>query len=172
MLWIIVYLPFCTWHMCEIVVYILWNLLFCHETCDQICIHDIMDRHHPGNIMDTHTYTWHLFIDNCTICTRSRQYLFTENLKVQHWLYQHKIYTFIYNNTIYMCSGITSGRVLDGELLYIKILEVIICLHLPTDCVVEISLHSTGRIESLCIIYNIIFCLNNTNTWRDLHITY
>ena len=30
---------------------------------------------------------------------------------------------FIYN-TIHMYSGITSGRVLDGELLYTKILEV------------------------------------------------
>ena len=28
------------------------------------------------------------------------------------------------NNTIHMYSGITSGRVLDGELLYTKILEV------------------------------------------------
>ena len=37
--------------------------------------------------------------------------------------------TIIYNscniyNTIHMYSGITSGRVLDGELLYTKILEV------------------------------------------------
>ena len=28
------------------------------------------------------------------------------------------------NNTIHMYSGITSGRVLNGELLYTKILEV------------------------------------------------
>ena len=33
------------------------------------------------------------------------------------------IYIYIYN-TIYMYSGITSGRVLNGELLYTKILEV------------------------------------------------
>ena len=33
------------------------------------------------------------------------------------------IYTYIYN-TIHMYSGITSGRVLNGELLYTKILEV------------------------------------------------
>ena len=33
------------------------------------------------------------------------------------------VYISIYN-TIYMYSGITSGRVLDGELLYTKILEV------------------------------------------------
>ena len=32
-------------------------------------------------------------------------------------------YTYIYN-TIHMYSGITSGRVLNGELLYTKILEV------------------------------------------------
>ena len=30
----------------------------------------------------------------------------------------------IHDNTIHMYSGITSGRVLDGELLYTKILEV------------------------------------------------
>ena len=35
------------------------------------------------------------------------------------------LYKYILNiNTIYMYSGITSGRVLDGELLYTKILEV------------------------------------------------
>ena len=35
------------------------------------------------------------------------------------------IYIYIYiNNTIHMYSGITSGRVLNGELLYTKILEV------------------------------------------------
>ena len=44
-----------------------------------------------------------------------------------------------------MYSGITSGRVLDGELSYTKILEVN-CLHLPTDCFIKISLHSTGHI--------------------------
>ena len=33
------------------------------------------------------------------------------------------LYNIIFN-TIHMYSGITSGRVLDGELLYAKILEV------------------------------------------------
>ena len=45
-----------------------------------------------------------------------------------------------------MYSGITSGRVLDGELLYTTILELI-CL--PTDCFIEISLKSTGHIASV-----------------------
>ena len=31
---------------------------------------------------------------------------------------------YMYRNTIHMYSGITSGRVLNGELLYTKILEV------------------------------------------------
>ena len=31
---------------------------------------------------------------------------------------------YYHNNTIHMYSGITSGRVLDGEFLYTKILEV------------------------------------------------
>ena len=52
-------------------------------------------------------------------------------------------------NTIHMYSGITSGRVLNGELLYTKILEVNF-LHLPTDCFVEISRHSTGHIDAIC----------------------
>ena len=43
-----------------------------------------------------------------------------------------------------MYSGITSGRVLDGELLYTKILEVNF-LHLPADCFMKISLQSTGH---------------------------
>ena len=34
------------------------------------------------------------------------------------------IYLLYYCSTIHMYSGITSGRVLDGELLYTKILEV------------------------------------------------
>ena len=34
------------------------------------------------------------------------------------------IYMYMNHNTIHMYSGITSGRVLDGELLYTKILEV------------------------------------------------
>ena len=34
------------------------------------------------------------------------------------------IYIYMYHYTSYMYSGITSGRVLDGELLYTKILEV------------------------------------------------
>ena len=37
---------------------------------------------------------------------------------------QHLNYIKTKNNTIYMYSGITSGRVLDGERLYTKILEV------------------------------------------------
>ena len=62
-----------------------------------------------------------------------------------------------------MYSGITSGRVLNGELLYTKILEVNLfafayrlfrrdfspldgTYYLPTDCFVEISPHSTGHI--------------------------
>ena len=79
-----------------------------------------------------------------------------------------------------MYSGITSGRVLNGDLLYAKILEVNlfafayrlfrrdfspldgtycmdaicpvewgVCLHLPTDCFVEISPNSTGHIASM-----------------------
>ena len=47
-----------------------------------------------------------------------------------------------------MYSGIINGRVLDGELLYTKILEV---LHLPTDCFIEISLQSTGHITWVLI---------------------
>ena len=37
-----------------------------------------------------------------------------------HWIRYYDIL----NNTIHMYSGITSGRVLDGELLYTQILEV------------------------------------------------
>ena len=71
---------------------------------------------------------------------------------------------YIYVYTIHMYSGITSGRVLNGELLYTKILEVNLfafayrlfrrdfspldgtyCmqLHLPTDCFVGRNLYET-----------------------------
>ena len=37
---------------------------------------------------------------------------------------QKVLHTYMYNYIIHMYSGITSGRVLDGQLLYTKILEV------------------------------------------------
>ena len=48
-------------------------------------------------------------------------------------------------------SGITRGRVLDGELLYTKILEVNL-FAFAYDCFRKISLQSTGRI----FVYTII----------------
>ena len=45
---------------------------------------------------------------------------------------------------IQICSGITSSRVLNGELLYTKILEVNLFAFQRS----RISLHSTGRICS------------------------
>ena len=47
-------------------------------------------------------------------------------------------------NTIHMYSGITSGGVLDGVLLYTKILEVNL-FAFASDCFVEISLQSMGH---------------------------
>ena len=45
-----------------------------------------------------------------------------------------------------MYSGITSGRVLDGELLYTKILEVNLFAFAYRLLYIEISLQSTGHI--------------------------
>ena len=42
-----------------------------------------------------------------------------------------------------ICSGITLGRVLNGD-LYAQRLQKLINLHLSTDCFMEISLHSSG----------------------------
>ena len=42
----------------------------------------------------------------------------------------------------FFLESITSGRVLDEERLYTEILEVIIYLHLPTDCFMKISFQS------------------------------
>ena len=61
------------------------------------------------------------------------------------------------HHIIQIYSGITSGRVLDGELLYTEILEVnlfafaltcrisvkLIYLHLFTDCLMKVSLQSS-----------------------------
>ena len=46
---------------------------------------------------------------------------------------------------IHRYSGITSGRVLDGELLYTKILEVNLFAFAYTDCFTKISVQSTGH---------------------------
>ena len=45
---------------------------------------------------------------------------------------------------IQICSGITSGRVLNGE-LYAQRLQNIIYLHLLTGCFVKISLQSSEQ---------------------------
>ena len=63
---------------------------------------------------------------------------------LSHYFQVH-VYIYIYIYTIHMYSGITSGRVLNGELLYTKILEVNL-FAFATDCFVEISPHSTGHI--------------------------
>ena len=45
----------------------------------------------------------------------------------------YNVFFYIDLHTIHMYSGITSGRVLDGELLYTKILEVnFVCICLQT----------------------------------------
>ena len=44
-------------------------------------------------------------------------------------------------NIIQICSGITRGRVLNGE-LYAQRLQKLIYLHLPTYCFMKISLQS------------------------------
>ena len=65
-----------------------------------------------------------------------------------------QIYQFNYN-TIHMYFGITNGRVLNGELLCTKILEVNL-FAFATSCFIEISLQSTGHF-AFCnlIIFNI-----------------
>ena len=45
---------------------------------------------------------------------------------------------------IQICSGITRGKVLNGE-LYAQTLQKLIYLHLPTDCFMKTSLHSHGK---------------------------
>ena len=47
-------------------------------------------------------------------------------------------------HTIQICSEITRGRVLNGE-LYAQRLQKLIYLHLSTDCFMQISLHSSGQ---------------------------
>ena len=58
---------------------------------------------------------------------------------------------YIVYTTIHMYSGITSGRVLDGELLYTKILEVNLFAFANANKL-------TSRI--LCILYNIYTICN------------
>ena len=53
---------------------------------------------------------------------------------------------YIYN-TIHMYSGITSGRVLNGELLYAKILEANLSAYISTDCFMKISPQSSEQIQ-------------------------
>ena len=57
---------------------------------------------------------------------------------------------------IHRYSGITSGRVLDGELLYTKILEVNLFAFAYTDCFMKISVQSTGRCMVLILFSGFI----------------
>ena len=50
----------------------------------------------------------------------------------------------LHYNMIQICSGITSGRVLNGE-FYAQILQKLIYLHLLTGCFMKISLQSSGQ---------------------------
>ena len=59
------------------------------------------------------------------LCLKSTRMAITKQEDNQPNYHHTHIYIYIYiYNTIYMYSGITSGRVLNGELLYTKILEV------------------------------------------------
>ena len=53
---------------------------------------------------------------------------------------------------IQVCSGITSGRVLNGE-LYAQILQKLIYLHLLTGCFMKISLQSSKQ----NLVANVVF---------------
>ena len=59
------------------------------------------------------------------------------------------IYVHLLYGTIHMYSGITSGRVLDGELLYTKILEVNLFAFANAD-----KLTSRIFVHLLCVLYN------------------
>ena len=59
--------------------------------------------------------------------------LYTKILEVNLFAFAYRLFrrdfspldgTYIYIYAIHMCSGITSGRVLNGELLYTKILQI------------------------------------------------
>ena len=53
---------------------------------------------------------------------------------------------------IQVCSGITSGRVFNGE-LYAQILQKLIYLHLLTGCFMKISLQSSKQ----NLVANVVF---------------
>ena len=55
---------------------------------------------------------------------------------------------------IQICSGITRGRVLNGE-LYAQRLQQLIYLHLSKDCFMKISFQSTGQICSTISRYGL-----------------
>ena len=61
----------------------------------------------------------------------------------------HKDYTSIHNLNyiIQICSGITRGRVLNGE-PYAQRLQKLFYMHWPTDCFMKLSLQSIRQICS------------------------
>ena len=64
-------------------------------------------------------------------------HIYTENQSIQTNLFH-------FGNMIQMCSGIASGRVLNGE-LYAQILQKLTYLHLLTGCFMKISLQSSKQ---------------------------
>ena len=59
-----------------------------------------------------------------------------------------------FSNTIHMYSGITSGRVLNGELLYTKILEVNLFTFADAICPVDWGEISMKQFVGKCIQIN------------------
>ena len=61
---------------------------------------------------------------------------------------------------IHVYSGITSGRVLNGELLYTKILEVNL-FAFATDRFMKISLQSSGLLHWYSFLFPALYCILN-----------
>ena len=64
---------------------------------------------------------------------------------------------------IQIYSGITRGRVLNGE-LYTQRLQKLIYLYLFTDCFMKISLHSSEQISEILFISQIC-----SKDWREMY---
>ena len=70
---------------------------------------------------------------------------------------------------IQLCSGITHGRVLNGE-LYAQVFQKLIYLHLFTDCFMKISLQSSEQMQFKEFVSVSAVTMSLVTSWNLLYL--
>ena len=142
------------------------NLIFLRCLCEYVWVNILTLSQYPlsptppplpylGNITSLHRTRMHIYTTVCTVQTyiNLSYYDATCDWKVICLKLQDSHNYGRKTDIIQLCSGITHGRLLNGE-LYAQRFQKLIYLHLCTDCFMKISLQSSEQIQlPLLVIY-------------------